>query len=88
MRRKERIGPFLERLKAVWELVPDWRFGQLMCNTLGSCGMDPFFVEDDMLISAIEKCMNVENVNRPGEVVDNHIEKVLREIDEIGVGEN
>ena len=78
MRDPKRIKPFLKRLAAVWEKVPDWRFGQLMCNTLGACGKDPFFADDEELISAIEEFMGVPNPNRPGEVVNNHIEEVLR----------
>ena len=55
MRKRERIKPFLERLEAVWNKVPDWRFGQLMCNVLNSMNKDPFFPEDDEMIEYFEK---------------------------------
>ena len=55
MRKKERIKPFLERLEVVWNKVPDWRFGQLMCNVLNSMNKDPFFPEDDEMIEYFEK---------------------------------
>lgn len=55
MRKRERIKPFLERLEAVWNKVPDWRFGQLMCNVLNSMEQDPFFPEDDQMIEYFEK---------------------------------
>ena len=54
MRDKNRIKPFLERLGKVWEQVPDWRFGQLMCNVLNSMSNDPFFTEDDEMIEYFE----------------------------------
>ena len=75
MRDPKRIKSFLRRLEAVWNTVPDWRFGQLMCNTLGAAGRDPFFVEDNEMIEAIEKCMGQL---APGEIVNNHIEENLR----------
>lgn len=54
MRDKNRIKPFLERLEKVWNKVPDWRFGQLMCNVLNSMSTDPFFPEDDEMIKYFE----------------------------------
>lgn len=59
MRKKERIKPFLERLEKVWELVPDWRFGQLMVNVFGSMKRDPFFPEDEEMIEIIEKYFEI-----------------------------
>ena len=54
MRDKNRIKPFLERLEKIWNEVPDWRFGQLMCNVLNSMPKDPFFPEDDEMIEYFE----------------------------------
>ena len=54
MRNPNRIDPFLERLGKVWKQVPDWRFGQLMVNILGSLPKDPFFPEDDEMIEYFE----------------------------------
>lgn len=72
----DRIDGYLSRLGAIWKSVPDWRFGQLMCNLLGSAGVDPFFPEDDVLFDAMEKSFFG---TRPGEIVNNHIEEVLRD---------
>lgn len=55
MRDPNRIGKFCDRLKGVWACVPDWRFGQLMCNALGEMGRDPFFPEDDAMIEYLEE---------------------------------
>ena len=54
IRDKKRIKPFLARLEKVWKAVPDWRFGQLMCNVLNSMDKDPFFPEDDEMIEYFE----------------------------------
>lgn len=50
MRDKNRIKPFLKELEKEWSKVPDWRFGQLMVNMLGTCSRDPFFYEDDEML--------------------------------------
>lgn len=55
-----RIKPFLERLEKVWMNVPDWRFGQLMCNVLNSMPTDPFFSEDDKMIEYFENYFKEE----------------------------
>ena len=58
MRDKNRIQAFCNRLARAWEMVPDWRFGQLMMNALGemaSKGRDPFFPEEDEMIAFIEE---------------------------------
>ena len=51
MRDVKRIPPFMEKLSTYWqEVVPDWRFGQLMSNFLGyvyqETGRDIFFIEE------------------------------------------
>ena len=61
MRDIKRIRKFCNRLAAAWEKVPDWRFGQLMCNILGSMGKDPFFPEDDEMIEFIEEYVGIDN---------------------------
>jgi hypothetical protein len=66
MRDPNRIRPFLNRLAEIWELVPDWRFGQLMCNVLGGVERDPFFIEDDEMIEQIEVQFN-KGVKKDGE---------------------
>lgn len=55
MRDPKRIKKFCDRLAKVWENVPDWRFGQLICNALGEMGKDPFFPEDDEMIEYLER---------------------------------
>ena len=63
MRDPTRIDKFCDALKELWKSVPDWRFGQLMCNFLGSVyvetKLDVFFIEDDeMLKQVIDKTKN------------------------------
>lgn len=55
MRDINRIDPFLQKLGEYWKQVPDWRFGQLMVNFLGSLNRDPFFPEEDEMLEALEK---------------------------------
>lgn len=47
MRNLNRIKPTLKLLEQAWELVPDWRLGQLISNLLGPGPHDVFFTEDD-----------------------------------------
>jgi len=51
-RDEKRIEPFLEKLKELWEIYPDWRFGQIVVNVLGR---DPFYIEDDRAIVALQQ---------------------------------
>ena len=50
MRDIKRIKPFLEEIEKLWEKVPDWRFGQLIMNVLGTCKKDPFFYEENEML--------------------------------------
>ena len=54
MRDPKRIRKFCNRLATAWEYLPDWRFGQFMCNALSEIGKDPFFPEDDEMIEFLE----------------------------------
>ena len=57
MRDFTRIRKFCNLLATAWELLHDWRFGQLITNIFGQMkreGKDPFFVEDDSMIEYIE----------------------------------
>lgn len=63
MRNKNRIKPFLERLEKVWNEVPDWRFGQLMCNVLNSMPIDPFHIEDKEMIEYFENFLKEKITN-------------------------
>lgn len=55
MRDPKRIDEFCDKLKEYWHKVPDWRFGQLMVNFLGSIERDPFFPEEDEMLVLMEK---------------------------------
>lgn len=58
MRDPKRIRKFCNRLANAWELLPDWRFGQLIMNILGQMagdGRDPFFQEDEATIQYVEE---------------------------------
>lgn len=59
MRDPNRIDKFCNELAEMWHKVPDWRFGQLMDNVLGSyvgdTGNDVFFVEDDEMLDYFKK---------------------------------
>lgn len=52
MRDPKRIKPFLKEFEKLWNEVPDWRFGQLVVNLLGT---DPFYIEDDEALEIIKK---------------------------------
>lgn len=62
MRKAERIDEFCDRLKEEWKKVPDWRFGQFICNTFSYVSMDErvsaFYVEDDRMMELIEEFMH------------------------------
>ena len=59
MRNPDRIYKFCNQLAEIWQTkVPDWRFGQLICNVLGQMqaeGIDPFFPEEDKMIEYFKK---------------------------------
>ena len=50
MRDPKRIDAFCKELATIWKEVPDWRFGQLICNVLGTCKRDPFFYEESEML--------------------------------------
>ena len=55
MRDPNRIRPFLNRLAAVWETMPDMRFAQVVAIVASTQrGNDPFFLEDDAYIDVLE----------------------------------
>lgn len=56
MRDPSRIIPFCERLAELWSNVPDWRFGQLVSNTLGT---DPFYMEDEDALRSMERFFHI-----------------------------
>ena len=53
----KRIRAFCNRLAAVWETLPDLRFGQLVANVfrvIEDGGHDPFYLEEPEMIREIE----------------------------------
>ena len=63
MRDKKRIKKFCDELATIWEnKCPDYRFGQMICNIFGdmvaSERRDPFFPEEDEMISYIKNYFN------------------------------
>lgn len=54
MRNKDRICPFMAQIAEHWSKVPDWRFGQLIVNVLGTCERDPFYYEEDEMLKVFE----------------------------------
>ena len=65
MRNKKRIKEFCNELANIWEEnVPQWRFGQLICNVFGQMATedkDPFFPEEDEMINYFKNYFNNEN---------------------------
>lgn len=76
MRDPKRIPKVLKDLQTIWEQVPDWRLGQLLCN-IGRCKgyFDPFFMEDDIIHSYLESMLTTND-----EVTDDLPEDTLREM--------
>lgn len=60
MRNPNRIDPFLKELGEYWKKVPDWRFGQLICNVFGTLDRDPFFPEEEEILDCFEKYFKEE----------------------------
>lgn len=64
MRDKKRIKKFCDELATIWENeCPDFRFGQMICNIFNymevSKKRDPFFPEEDEMISYIKDYFNL-----------------------------
>ena len=53
MRDVHRINSVLARLKALWNLQPDLRLGQLLVNAVGEDRM--YYIEDEKLIDELER---------------------------------
>ena len=63
MRNPDRIYDFCIQLANIWkENVPQWRFGQLICNIFNDMVVsekrDPFFPEEDEMINYIKNYFN------------------------------
>lgn len=64
MRDPDRIQAFCNELAELWRKVPDWRFGQLLCNVIGAefPGQDIFFPEDNVMMNHFRHYFEKENV--------------------------
>ena len=61
MRDPNRIKKFCNELAEIWiSQCPDWRFGQLMCNVLGSDGVDPFFKEEPQMLKLFKAYFQID----------------------------
>ena len=49
-----RIDRMLDAIRKLWYTYPDLRLGQLIGNVI-PVGIDPYFIEDDKLLEAIEE---------------------------------
>lgn len=74
MRDPNRIYQLCDKLKEYWGRVPDWRFGQLLCNFLGAelGNKDLFYVEDNAFMIMLDKYFN-KDFPSPGQPVNNHV---------------
>ena len=62
MREPKRIRAFCNRLADIWESqCPDWRFGQLISNVLGS--EDNFYTEEEDMMRKFESYFNKEKTD-------------------------
>ena len=53
-----RIRKFCNQFAALWEMVPDMRFGQfalVVFEFLKGLGIDPFYLEDDVMLREFER---------------------------------
>ena len=67
MRDPARIPFILRDLGKLWAETPDLRLGQLIVNAVGR---DPFYIEDEKLVKAIETFVSqYRPVANPGETV-------------------
>ena len=63
MRDPNRIDSFCAELAKLWHKVPDWRFGQFICNVLGEYNGDIFFPEDEKLLAFMKKFFEQEGAS-------------------------
>lgn len=62
MRKVERIEPFLAELGELWKKnYPDWRFGQLISNFVRKYSDDPFDLEEDEFLVAMNAFVKGEH---------------------------
>ena len=55
MRNPARIDIVLKVIGECWKKVPDWRFGQLVCNLQKMAGHDLFYMEDEDFMDFVDE---------------------------------
>lgn len=55
MRNSARIDIVLKVIGECWKKVPDWRFGQLVCNFQRMAGHDLFYMEDEDFMDFVDE---------------------------------
>ena len=61
MRDPKRISQVMNLIQRGWEMVPDWRLGQLIENLSRYIGVDDlFYIEDDKMMEVIAEFFDLE----------------------------
>jgi len=71
-RNPKRIHPLLTKLEEAWKAYPDLRFGQFMTNFFYACGRDPFYVEDDIWMEALQAYITGKD---PGKTINDCLDR-------------
>ena len=62
MRDPKRIKKVMELVERIWNVFPDWRFGQLVKIVEAISDVDIFYVEDDEMIRILKEVeKNLDN---------------------------
>lgn len=61
MRDIDRIEPFLDKLKGVWKLFPDYRFGQIIYLISDEIGRDIFYPEETEWLEKIQNIIDKQS---------------------------
>jgi hypothetical protein len=61
MKDPTRIPEIVDTITKLWEQCPDLRLGQIICNSLPPDHMDPYYVEDDELLTQLKKTLDLYN---------------------------
>lgn len=68
----KRIHSLLVKLEEAWKAYPDLRFGQFMTNFFYKCGRDPFYIEDDIWMEAIQAYIDGKD---PGKTINDCLDR-------------
>ena len=72
MRDPKRIDPLLAKLGEAWKKYPDQRFGQFMSNFFGACRCDPWHVEEDEWMVALQAFIDGK---KPDEAMEDYLDR-------------